>query len=63
MRLLFILLPERRSQHHCTSPSLAMIYDLPVPAIFSSLIPMVGILLNRLLLPAELDFVELGDEL
>jgi hypothetical protein len=38
-------------------------YDLPVPAILSSLIPIVGILLNLLLLlPAELDLVELGDE-
>jgi len=40
-----------------------MAYDRAVPALRNSLIPIVGILLNRLLLlPVELDFAELGDD-
>lgn len=39
-----------------------LIYDLPVPARASSLIPTDGILLKRLLLVEDADLAELGDE-
>jgi hypothetical protein len=39
-----------------------LLYDRPDPARFSSLIPIAGILLNRLLLVVDDDFAELGAE-
>jgi hypothetical protein len=45
----------------CTIVAYAF-YDLPDPARLSSLIPIVGILLKRLLFVVDDDFAELGDE-
>jgi hypothetical protein len=39
-----------------------LLYDRLEPARLSSLIPIAGILLKRLLLPVEDDFAELGAE-
>ena len=56
-----LLFPTSRTHHDALLSRMA--YDRAVPALRNSLIPIVGILLNRLLLlPVELDFAELGDD-
>jgi hypothetical protein len=53
---------RRRGHSHTTSPAFVVLYDRLDPARLSSLMPIAGILLKRLLFVVDDDFAELGAE-